>query len=179
MNGRAIPWRSRERRQAAARLDVPTADRIPYSAHVTGSIVRTWNGDYLQTFRLAGASFESADDVAVNAWHQRLNVLWRNIAAIFTDERMQWGGLVQFWHDIYVPYFIGALLPGFVISAVAYYVTIPIVQAYQKARAAKYDERTDRRRKLRATVAEAAARLKARNEKAEQSASGDGGDAAP
>lgn len=81
MNGRAIPWRSRERRQVAAQLDVPTADRIPYSAHVTGSIVRTWNGDYLQTFRLAGASFESADDVAVNAWHQRLNVLWRNIAA--------------------------------------------------------------------------------------------------
>lgn len=86
--------------------------------------------------------------------------LWRNIEAIFTDDRMQWGGLIQFWHDIYLPYFIGALIPGILISLVAYYITIPIVQAYQKARHAKADDRRERRRKLRAHLAEAAARLK-------------------
>lgn len=86
--------------------------------------------------------------------------LWRNILAIFTEDRMSWGGLIQFWHDIYLPYFIGALLPGFVISLVCYYVTIPIVQAYQKARHAKADERRERRRKLKATLVEAAARLR-------------------
>ena len=88
------------------------------------------------------------------------NDLWRNVVAVFTDERMQWGGLIQFWHDIYLPYFIGALLPGIIISLVAYYVTIPIVQAYQKARHAKSDERRERRRKLKATLLEAAARLR-------------------
>lgn len=86
--------------------------------------------------------------------------LWRNIEAIFTDDRMQWGGLLQFWHDIYLPYFIGALIPGILISLVAYYITIPIVQAYQKARHAKADERRERRRKLKATIADAAARLR-------------------
>ena len=86
--------------------------------------------------------------------------LWRNVVAVFTDDRMQWGGLIQFWHDIYLPYFIGALLPGIIISLVAYYVTIPIVQAYQKARHAKSDERRERRRKLKATLLEAAARLR-------------------
>lgn len=91
-----------------------------------------------------------------NAGHD----LWRNIMAIFTEDRMQWGGLIQFWNDIYLPYFIGALLPGIVISLVAYYVTIPIVQAYQKARHAKADERRERRRKLKATLIEAAARLR-------------------
>ena len=91
-----------------------------------------------------------------NAGHD----LWRNIMAIFTEDRMQWGGLIQFWNDIYLPYFIGALLPGIVISLVAYYVTIPIVQAYQKARHAKADERRERRRKLKATLVEAAARLR-------------------
>lgn len=91
-----------------------------------------------------------------NAGHD----LWRNVVAVFTDERMQWGGLIQFWHDIYLPYFIGALLPGIIISLVAYYVTIPIVQAYQKARHAKSDERRERRRKLKATLLEAAARLR-------------------
>lgn len=86
--------------------------------------------------------------------------LWRNVAAIFTEDRMQWGGLLQFWHDVYLPYFIGALLPGIIISLVAYYVTIPIVQAYQKARHAKADERRERRRKVKATLLEAAARLR-------------------
>ena len=43
-------------------------------------VVKTRAGDYLQVVRLAGASFESADDEQLNAWHERLNVLWRNIA---------------------------------------------------------------------------------------------------
>lgn len=86
--------------------------------------------------------------------------LWHNFSAIFTDERMDWDGLRSFWSDIYLPYFIGALLPGILISLAAYYVTIPIVQAYQKSRDAKADERRERRRKLKATLVEAAARLK-------------------
>ena len=46
----------------------------------TGSVKTTF-GDYLQVFRLGGASFESADDERLNNWHERLNVLWRNIAS--------------------------------------------------------------------------------------------------
>lgn len=101
----------------------------------------------------------SAGEIA-RAFGRAGHDLWRNIEAVFTDDRMQWGGLIQFWHDIYLPYFIGALLPGIVISLIAYYVTIPIVQAYQKARHAKADERRERRRKLKATLIEAAARLR-------------------
>jgi len=44
-------------------------------------VVRTEFGDYLQTLRLGGAAFESNDDAVLNNWHERLNVLWRNIAA--------------------------------------------------------------------------------------------------
>ena len=54
---------------------------IPYEAHVSDHVVKTALGDYVQVFRLAGASFESADDVQLNSWHERLNVLWRNIAS--------------------------------------------------------------------------------------------------
>jgi uncharacterized protein (DUF2062 family) len=86
--------------------------------------------------------------------------LWHNFMAIFTDRTAEWDGLLRFWQDIYLPYFIGALLPGIILSLIAYYVTIVIVNAYQKARASKADERRERRRKLRATIAEAAARLK-------------------
>lgn len=53
---------------------------IPYTAHVAESVVKTRQGDYVQAFRLTGASFETADDEQLNNWHERLNVLWRNIA---------------------------------------------------------------------------------------------------
>jgi type IV secretion system protein VirB4 len=67
-------------RAAALRREFAAADRIPYTAHVAPTVVRTAFGDYLQVFRLGGASFESNDDAELNNWHERLNVLWRNVA---------------------------------------------------------------------------------------------------
>ncbi len=69
------------RRAVALPRERNAAEHIPYSAHVAESIVRTLSGDYLQAFRLGGASFESADDEQLNNWHERLNVLWRNLAS--------------------------------------------------------------------------------------------------
>jgi len=64
---------------AVLRREISSAERIPCSVHLTSHVVKTIQGDYLQSFRLGGASFESADDVHINNWHERLNVLWRNI----------------------------------------------------------------------------------------------------
>lgn len=68
-------------RLAAGRRELPAARQIPYTAHVSKSLVKTQAGDYVQIFRLDGASFESADDEELNNWHERLNVTWRNIAS--------------------------------------------------------------------------------------------------
>ena len=68
-------------RARALRRELKAADRIPYTAHVATTVVKTTLGDYLQVFRLGGASFESNDDAQLNNWHERLNVLWRNIAS--------------------------------------------------------------------------------------------------
>lgn len=95
--------------------------------------------------------------------------LWFNFLAMFGPREAHWEGLIGFWHEIYVPYFIGALAPGFVLSAIAYYVTIPLVTAYQKARAATAHERAERRSRMRAKLADATAKLKRRG-------SGDDGD---
>ena len=95
--------------------------------------------------------------------------LWFNFLALFGPEKTQWDGLIKFWHEIYVPYFIGALGPGLILSAAAYYITIPLVEAYQKARAATAHERSERRKKMRAKLAEAAAKLKLRGDKGEDS----------
>ena len=68
-------------RAAAIRREMPASRHIPYTAHVAPEVIVTRQGGYLQTFRLSGASFESADDETLNNWHERLNVTWRNIAS--------------------------------------------------------------------------------------------------
>jgi type IV secretion system protein VirB4 len=80
------------RRATALRHERSAACRIPYTAHVTPTIVRTGAGDYVQVFRLGGASFESADDEVLNNWHERLNVLWRNVAS---PNVALWGHIVR------------------------------------------------------------------------------------
>jgi uncharacterized protein len=85
--------------------------------------------------------------------------LWHNFVSIFTDDVARWHGLERFWDEVYLPYFIGALGPGVILSLAFYYLTIPVVQAYQKARAAKSGERRERRMNLRAALAEARNRL--------------------
>jgi type IV secretion system protein VirB4 len=69
------------RRATALRRELPTAFRIPYRAHVSPHVVRTDAGEYAQVFKLDGGSFETADDDVLNNWHERLNVLWRGVAA--------------------------------------------------------------------------------------------------
>lgn len=69
------------RSAAEVRREVEIAQRIPYTAQVAPGIVKTVFGDYVQVFRLAGMSFQSADDVELNTLHERLNVLWRNVAS--------------------------------------------------------------------------------------------------
>jgi uncharacterized protein (DUF2062 family) len=91
--------------------------------------------------------------------------LWSNFKAIFTHEVAHWDGLAVFWRQIYLPYFIGAMGPGIVLSLVGYYLTIPLVGAYQKARAAKSAERGERRAKLAATFRDAAQRLKPKSKR--------------
>ena len=48
-------------RSAAMRHELTADKYIPYTAHVASHVVKTALGDYLQVFRLGGASFESAD----------------------------------------------------------------------------------------------------------------------
>lgn len=67
-------------RATASRREMSVARQIPYTAHIAECLVKTQASDLVQVFRLAGSSFESADDEALNNWHERLNVTWRNIA---------------------------------------------------------------------------------------------------
>jgi type IV secretion system protein VirB4 len=68
-------------RASALHREAIAADSVPYMAHVAPGVISTRYGDYLQVIRLGGASFETNDDEELNNWHERLNVLWRNVAS--------------------------------------------------------------------------------------------------
>lgn len=124
------------------------------------TVFSVWLGHWILGIE-APLNFKYIWSALENAGHD----LWFNIMALFGPEKAQWDGLIQFWNEIYMPWLIGALGPAILISAIAYYVTIPLVEAYQKARAATAHERAERRKKMRAKLAEAAAKLKLRGEK--------------
>ena len=87
--------------------EAPASTHIPYTAHVDPTVVRLRDGGYLQTIRLDGGSFESADDSTINDWHERLNHLWRNLA----------GSPVSVWTHVIrrrdASYPVGTYPPGF------------------------------------------------------------------
>ncbi|MEJ8815244.1 VirB4 family type IV secretion/conjugal transfer ATPase [Variovorax ureilyticus] len=95
------------RSDAILRREVSAAAMIPLVAHVDEHVARTRAGDYVQTLRMAGASFESADDEDINSWHERLNVLLRNIAS---PNLAIWAHVVRRRETGYP---VGRTVPGF------------------------------------------------------------------
>jgi type IV secretion system protein VirB4 len=63
------------------RRELTGATHIPYTAQVSPTVVCTHSGDFIQVLRLAGAAFDSVDAATLDNWHERLNILWRNIAS--------------------------------------------------------------------------------------------------
>lgn len=94
-------------RRGAMDRELFAAANVPYTAHVHEHVVKTKAGDYVQALRLEGGSFECADDAEINNWHQRLNVLWRNIAS---DQVSLWSHVVRRRENVYPP---GTCPPGF------------------------------------------------------------------
>lgn len=87
--------------------------------------------------------------------------LWRNFLAMFSDAPTRWNNLANFWRTIYFPYLVGSILPGLIFGLAGYYITTPLVYAYQKLRANKTREAVERRRRLKAAILEARQREEA------------------
>lgn len=60
--------------------------------------------------------------------------LWHNFKAIFTHERMDWRGLAEFNNEVFYPYLVGGILPGIICASASYYLSVPVIRAYQNRR---------------------------------------------
>ncbi|MEM6308217.1 MAG: DUF2062 domain-containing protein [Pseudomonadota bacterium] len=60
--------------------------------------------------------------------------LWQNFLAIFTDAKTDWSATLQFLQDVFLPYFVGGLIPGLIAGVLTYYLSVPVIRAYQNRR---------------------------------------------
>jgi uncharacterized protein (DUF2062 family) len=60
--------------------------------------------------------------------------LWHNFISIFTPAQMDWSSLAIFSRDVFYPYLIGGIIPGLICASLAYYLTVPLLRAYQHRR---------------------------------------------
>ncbi|WP_439155806.1 DUF2062 domain-containing protein [Yoonia sp.] len=60
--------------------------------------------------------------------------LWQNFMAVFTSQTADWHRLHIFYDDVFFPYMIGGVIPGVVMGGIAYYVSVPLISAYQNRR---------------------------------------------
>jgi uncharacterized protein (DUF2062 family) len=60
--------------------------------------------------------------------------LWHNFVAMFTIEVADWHGLEIFYYEVFYPYMIGGVIPGIVTATFCYYLSVPLISAYQKNR---------------------------------------------
>jgi len=63
--------------------------------------------------------------------------LLHNLKAIFTPERMDWSRLVLFYDDVFLPFLVGGIIPGMITAAAVYYLSVPVIRAYQNSRRKK------------------------------------------
>ncbi len=60
--------------------------------------------------------------------------LKNNFFALFTSDVADWTGLLVFYDEYFLPYMIGGLVPGAIAGLAGYYLSLPVIQAYQNRR---------------------------------------------
>ena len=57
--------------------------------------------------------------------------LQQNILASFNSGETDWSRLEIFYREVFFPYMIGGILPGLILASLGYYLSEPIIRAYQ------------------------------------------------
>ena len=69
-----------------------------------------------------------------DAFGQFFTGLWDSLLSLFGYGDSEWYKVLRFVEDVIWPYLVGGLLPGLVAAVASYYVTRPLVAAYQMRR---------------------------------------------
>lgn len=71
--------------------------------------------------------------------------LWNNLMALFGPGEPHWDGLILFWKVVWLPYLVGSIGPGLLVSGLVAWVSLPLVRAYQAMRKRRLKARSAKR----------------------------------
>ncbi|WP_108262733.1 DUF2062 domain-containing protein [Mangrovicoccus ximenensis] len=75
--------------------------------------------------------------------------VWWNMMSIFNGTESHWENLVEFNHEIFLPYLLGGAINGLIISSAAYALAHPLIDAYQRRRSRLLQQKLQARLKIR------------------------------
>lgn len=108
---------------------------IGFVAMKTGHLILGTQFDEHSHRSLGGKFLAAGEDLA------------RNLHALFTDAEANWDNLARFFDEVFFPYLVGGILPGVVAGFVAYYLSVPIIRAYQNRRRGKLLAKVEEKRR--------------------------------
>jgi len=127
-----------------------------YRGNILASLLATFAGNPITFPLMATASLETGYWLLGSEFRLPLSQvmptfgdaaaqLWRNIISIVTGGTADWGRLVPFFQKVYLPYLVGALIPGVLVGLIFQYASLPLIRAYHRLRGKKLAERVARR----------------------------------
>lgn len=80
-------------------------------------------------------------DRGETVWHkirgsfaEAFGTLWINFKSLFGFPPVPWGGFSDFFYQVFLPYLVGGIIPGIICGLIIYFVSRPVIAAYQKRR---------------------------------------------
>ena len=118
----------------------------PLRGNYLAAVIGTWFGNPLTLVPISAASLHTGYFLLGHRPQDRLiealpalfggatSDLWHNFKALFTSEHAEWDRLAVFNDEVFLPYLIGCLIPGVIVATLVYFLTVPLVRAYQDGR---------------------------------------------
>lgn len=84
------------------------------------------------------------------------DAIWSNFRALFTGQPMDWTDLGVFYDQVFYPFMIGGIAPGIIAGGICYYLSVPVIRAYQNRRKGALKAKLEALRKKSQTKADEA-----------------------
>lgn len=127
--------------------------------NILAALMATFFGNPLTYLPIGVVSLKTGHFLLGTEFEENMNIgrrfagAWRdlkdNFIAMFTDDVAHWDRLAGFYDEVFFPYMVGGLIPGIVAGAIAYYISCPLIAAYQNRRTGRIKAKLEeiRRRK--------------------------------
>lgn len=85
--------------------------------------------------RMLGLSVHNEHFMSVkDSFVAAVSGLWQSLKSVVGLADPAWGKVAVFWSEIFLPYFVGGILPGLAAGVLFYFLSRPLIAAYQARR---------------------------------------------